>query len=382
MHARLPLPRSPRRHRTRAALAVPAALAGALALAACSPADETASDDDAPAASPAAAEGPQLRVLASFYPLVHAVEQVGGDLVEVASLTPAGAEPHDLELSPAQLRELTSADAVVYLSSFQPAVDDAIASRQPENVLDVFDTADLQPVQEEHDHAHEDEGAAAAEDEHADEAHAHDDEHADEAHADEAHADEAHADEGTAEEQHTADDGHDHGGLDPHFWLDPTRLAAVGEEIAGLLAATAPEHAETFEANAAAFADDLAALDEEFATGLAQCERDVVITGHTAFGYLAERYGFTEIGIAGIDPESEPSPARLREIAEEVQVHGVTAVYTDSAASPAVAATLASDLGLEVLVLDPVETLADPSTDYRGVMESNLEALRTGLGCG
>ena len=118
------------------------------------------------------------------------------------------------------------------------------------------------------------------------------------------------------------------------------------------------------------------------ASGLAACERDVVITGHTAFGYLAERYGFTEIGVAGIDPESEPSPARLREIAEEVRAHGVTAVYTDSAASPAVADTLASDLGLEVLVLDPVETLADPTTDYRGVMESNLESLRTGLGCG
>jgi zinc transport system substrate-binding protein len=347
-------------------------------LAACGPADDTPSDDGGTAAPAASAGTEQLRVLASFYPLVHAVQQVGGELVDVASLTPAGAEPHDLELSPAQLRELTSADAVVYLSGFQPAVDDAIASRQPENVLDVFDAADLQPAQEEHDHAHEDETADAAEEDHDHDHDGHQD------HAAEDHVDEPGTDGGEVgtEEEHTADDGHDHGGLDPHFWLDPTRLAAVGQEIAGLLAATAPDHAETFEANAAAFAEDLAALDEEFATGLAQCERDVVITGHTAFGYLAERYGFTEIGIAGIDPESEPSPARLREIAEEVRVHGVTAVYTDSAASPAVADTLASDLGLEVLVLDPVETLADPATDYRGVMESNLEALRTGLGCG
>lgn len=346
--------RSPRRGASGARL-LPAAVVGALALSACSTAEEPEpAADPAPAASAAPAEEAAvaevepLRVLASFYPLVHAVEQVGGDLVEVASLTPAGAEPHDLELSPAQLREMSEADAVVYLSGFQPAVDDAIASRQPGNVLDVFDAADLQPAPEEHDHAHEEEEKQEP-----------------------------------AEEEHTADDGHDdHSGLDPHFWLDPTRLAAVGEQIAAALSQAAPEHAETFAENAAAFTADLTALDAAFTDGLAQCERDVVITGHTAFGYLADRYGFTEIGVAGIDPEAEPSPARLREIAFEVREHGVTAVYTESAANPAVAETLASDLGLEVLVLDPIETLADPASDYRGVMESNLEALRTGLGCG
>ncbi|WP_225754755.1 metal ABC transporter solute-binding protein, Zn/Mn family [Actinotalea sp. Marseille-Q4924] len=332
--------------RTRAVIALPAMLAAGLTLTACT-ADGGAADEGTGQEQEAAAATEPVRVLASFYPLVHAVEQVGGDLVEVASLTPAGAEPHDLEVSPAQLREMAQVDAVVYLSGFQPAVDDAIAARQPENVLDVFDVADLQPAPEEHDH----EGGAEPHDE-------------------------------AEEESHTADDGHDdHGSLDPHFWLDPTRLAAVGEEIAAVLSEAAPEHADAFAANAEAFTADLTALDEQLAAGLAQCERDVVITGHTAFGYLAERYGFTEIGVAGIDPEAEPSPARLREIAEEVREHGVTAVYTESAASPAVADTLAADLGLEVLVLDPVETLADPSTDYRGVMESNLEALRTGLGC-
>lgn len=356
---------APRTRRARAALPALVA-AGALTLAACGPADDgTPPAAEEPDAAPAVEP---LQVLASFYALQYAVQQVGGDLVEVGSLTPAGAEPHDVELSPAALREMSRADAVVYLSTFQPAVDDAIASREPENLLDVFDAADLRPVPDEHDH-----------DDHADEDdHDHDgDGHQD--HAPEDHVDEEHADE--AEERHTTDDGHDHGGLDPHFWLDPTRLATVGEEIAALLSDVAPEHADTFAANAAAFTEDLAALDEELSTGLASCERDVVITGHTAFGYLAERYGFTEIGIAGIDPETEPSPARLRAIAEEARLHGVTAVYTDSAASPAVADALARDLGLEVLVLDPVESQADPATDYRGVMESNLEALRTGLGC-
>ncbi|MBI4730416.1 MAG: zinc ABC transporter substrate-binding protein [Acidobacteria bacterium] len=73
--------------------------------------------------------GGTLRVVASFYPLAEAARQVGGDLVTVSDLTPAGAEPHDLELRPSDLRRLRRADLVLSLGrGFQPAVEDAIAS--------------------------------------------------------------------------------------------------------------------------------------------------------------------------------------------------------------------------------------------------------------
>jgi zinc transport system substrate-binding protein len=215
-------------------------------------------------------------------------------------------------------------------------VDDAIAAREPEHALDVLDAADLIEAGE---HSHDD--------------HGHDEE----------------LDEGLE-------------GLDPHFWLDPMRLAAVGHEIAQVLAAAAPDHAETFAAGADELEADMVALDQEFRTGLAECERDVVITGHAAFGYLAGNYGFGEIGIAGIDPETEPSPARLREIGEVVQEYGVTRIFAEDPVNPAVAATLADALGIEVGLLDPIETQAEPDADYRDVMESNLTELRAGLGCG
>src|SRR5665647_1750110 len=79
----------------------------------------------------------RMTVVASIYPLQYVVEQVGGDLVAVSTVTPAGADPHAVELSPRQLRTFGDADAVVYLSGFQPAVDEAIADRAPEHVLDV-----------------------------------------------------------------------------------------------------------------------------------------------------------------------------------------------------------------------------------------------------
>lgn len=307
---------------------LPASLAAsALALAGCGAA--------------AAPDAQGVRVLASIYPLAYVATQVGGDLVTVSTATPSGTDPHSIELSPRELRDVGEADLVVYLGGFQAAVDDAVAERAPEHALDVAATADLQPLPE---------GAA--------------DEH-----------------EGEGEDAEHAAEEDDHGGLDPHFWLDAERLAAVGHAVADALAEADPDNAATYAANADALADDLAALDDELAAGLAACESDVVVTSHAAFGYLTARYDLRQVSVSGIDPEGEPSPARIREVRDTIADLGVPAVFTEPLADPAVAAALAEDLGVEVLQLDPLDSHADDAPDYREVMGTNLDALRTGLGC-
>src|SRR5690606_33244179 len=122
-------------------------------------------------------------------------------------------------------------------------------------------------------------------------------------------------------------------------------------------------------------------LDAEYRDGLATCERDVVVTGHTAFGYLAREYGFTEIGIAGLDPENEPSPARLREVRTELEQHDRTTVYATGTGNSAVVETPADSMGLAAPLLDPLEIQREVDADYVDVMRANLEVLRTGLGC-
>src|SRR6188508_1044679 len=87
-------------------------------------------------ASASGADDGTVDVMASFYPLAFVAEQVGGDRITVRSLTPPGAEPHDVELSPAQVSRLDRADLVVYLSGFQPAVDAAVALTSPGHVID------------------------------------------------------------------------------------------------------------------------------------------------------------------------------------------------------------------------------------------------------
>ena len=98
-------------------LAAACAAATALALSACSPSASTGGKTS---------EDGTLTVMASFYPLKYLAEKVGGEHVTVTSLTPAGAEPHELELSPKIVDSLSNADAVVFLSGFQSAVDEAV----------------------------------------------------------------------------------------------------------------------------------------------------------------------------------------------------------------------------------------------------------------
>lgn len=321
---------------TRAAGAVLTSLvlAGAATLAGCS----------AQGASGSAGESDGVTVLASFYPLQYVAQQIGGDLVTVDNLTPPAAEPHDLELSPAQVREIGTADLVIYLSGFQNAVDEGIEARAPEHVVDAADAAGLV----EHTEEAEEEHAGETEEEHA--------EHADE-----------------------------HGATDPHFWLDPSRLAAVGQAVADELAATDPEHADEYAAGALRLGQQLDELDQEFADGLAACQGATLVTSHAAFGYLADRYALEQVGISGLDPEAEPSPARLREIGDLVEQRGIKTLYTETLVSPKVTDTLASDLGVGTAVLDPLEGLSEDDVaageDYVSVMQANLAALEEGLVC-
>jgi len=282
-----------------------------------------------------------VTVLASFYPLQYVAQQIGGDLVTVDNLTPPAAEPHDLELSPAQVREIGTADLVVYLSGFQHAVDEGVEARAPEHVVDAAGAAGLT------EHAEESE---ESEEEHA--------EHAGE------HADDA---------------------TDPHFWLDPSRLAAVGQAVADELAAVDPEHADEYAAGAQRLGRQLDDLDQEFADGLAACQGATLVTSHAAFGYLADRYALEQVGITELDPEVEPSPARLREIGDVVEAQGVTTLFSETLVSPKVTETLASDLGVRTAVLDPLEGLSEDAVaagdDYLSVMRANLAQLEEGLVC-
>ena len=117
--------------------------------------------------------------------------------------------------------------------------------------------------------------------------------------------------------------------------------------------------------------------------GLATCTNKDVVTSHQAFGYLAQRYGFTQVGITGLSPEAEPDAKTIAKVTDFVRANKVTTIYYETLVSPAVAKTVAAETGAKTAVLDPIEGISDASAaqDYLGVMRANLAALRAGQPC-
>ena len=268
-------------------------------------------------------------VVAAFYPLAWAAEQLGGDEIEVRNLTPPGTEPHDVELTPRDVQRIRAADVVLYLGSgFQPAVEDAVEGADG-TVVDLLEG--LRLVQAEG--AHEEE--------------------------------EGHAEE-TGEESER----------DPHVWLDPVLFNRVTERVGDALGEpAATEDLKT----------KLDELDREFDQGLADCRRRHVVTSHAAFGYLTGRYGLVQVPITGIAPEAEPTPRELEEVVDHVRETKATTIFFETLVSPRLAETVARETGAKTEVLDPLEGLSEDDlnrgADYLSVMRQNLASLRRGLEC-
>lgn len=186
----------------------------------------------------------------------------------------------------------------------------------------------------------------------------------------------------TAESGEEAEHHHHHDmTTDPHFWLDPERMGQAATAIGQALAKADPQNAQTYTSNAATLTKNMKDLSTELVDATATCKHQTFVTAHTAFGYLADRTGLTQVGISGLDPESSPSPARLEEISKLVKSEGITTIFTEALIDPKVEQTLADDLGIQTAVLDPIESQVDSSKDYAAVMRDNITALQTALSC-
>jgi zinc transport system substrate-binding protein len=282
------------------------------------------------ASKPAAGDA-KTTVVANFYPVFEAAQEVGGDRVAVTNLTPAGAEPHDLELSPKDVDEILDAKVVLFMGfGFQPAVEDAVKGRREGVTVDL-----LRSLESELRRSGEEESLT--------------------------------------------------GGRDPHVWLDPVLMARMVDQIAEALTRADPAGRSMLEHDAAAYRSTIEALDQRYRAGLADCDRRTIVTSHAAFGYLGARYHLVQESIAGLSPEAEPDPRRLADLTALVRREGVTTIFTEELVSPRVAETLAREAGVKTAVLNPLEGLTSAEQargeTYVSVMGRNLATLRTALGC-
>lgn len=174
-------------------------------------------------------------------------------------------------------------------------------------------------------------------------------------------------------------------GNDPHFWLDPVLAQKTVDSIRDALSAADPENHAYYRDRAAQYNQKLSDLNNAFTAGLKNCDTSDVVVSHDAFSYVAQRYGFTIIPIAGISPEEEPSPARLAELTGVVKEKHIKYVLFETLVSPRLADTIAKETGGGTLVLDPLEGLSDDDQkqgkDYLSIQRANLETLRLARAC-
>jgi len=269
----------------------------------------------------------RVTVIASFYPLAEFARRIGGSRVDVRTLVPAGVAAHDHEPTPRDIVTLERARLFIYNGAgFEPWVDRLLPELNPA-VVRVNATEGMDLLTPDWSSS----------------------------------------------------------GPDPHVWLDPVRAQQQADRVLAGLIAVDPGSRARYEANAVVLSSALHALHARYQQGLRACRRKEFVTAHAAFGYLAARYGLRQVPLSGLDPESEPSPARLRLIIEFLRRSGARVVYSETLISPRTAEAVAREAGARVEVLNPLEGLTPDEQarglDYLTVMDANLNALAGGLDC-
>jgi len=291
----------------------------------------------------------KLQVVTTLFPLYDFAKKIGGDQAQVSLLMPPGVEPHSFEPRPEDIVRINHADLFIYTNkAMEPWAASIIAGADRGKVVVVEggQGIPLMPAPPGGDH----------------------DEH------DKAQGDRA---------GHPAGHG-EHGGMDPHIWLDLENARLIAGNILAAFVARDPAHQPYYQQNAAALTKELAALDQRYRETLAKVPKKVFLHGgHYAFGYLARRYGLKYVSASAVNADAEPTPARLAELVQLMRRERLGYVYTEELLSPRVAETIARETGAKVLMLNAAHNLSredfQRGVSFTSIMEQNLRNLQTGL---
>lgn len=266
------------------------------------------------------ADKSKLQVAASFYPMAEFVQAVGGDKVQVTTLVPDGAEPHDWEPSPKDLTRLGRAQVFVYNGMVEPWAQQA---------LDALSERKIMPVEAGH-------GLFARA-----------------------------------------------GKQDPHVWVSPKKAIIQVQRITEALCEADAKHTDIYKDNSRAYIAKLEQLDKRLAAVSKAAPKKVFVTAHAAFGHLAEDYGLRQLSVAGISAEAEPTPGDLQRLITTVKREKVRYVFFETLTDPKIAKLVAQETGAQTAVLDPLEGLDEEGRkqglDYLKIMEQNIANLQRAL---
>jgi len=274
--------------------------------------------------------GNKISVVASFFPLANFAQNVGGDFVNVANITPAGAEPHDYEPTARDIAKVYDSKLFIINGNGLDTWGDKIQEDLRSKGVFIVKMADnLDSLK-----------------------------------------------------NNSPDENLPY---DPHFWLNPVNVEKEVDAIAEALAKIDPDHKQAYNQNRDNYKKQLADLDREFKIGLSECRQHTIATSHNAFNYLASQYGLSTLYILGLSPDAEPSPKDIAEVANIARQKNIKYIFFESLVSPKLSQTVANEIGAKTLELNPIEGFSDEEIangkNYISQMKANLVNLKIALEC-
>lgn len=294
-----------------------------------------------------AGDSNKLQVVATVYPAYDVAKVVGGDKVDVKVLVPPGAEPHDWEPTAGDLKNIGKAKVFIYNGAgLEPTekllTPDILKDAKPVELAKVVDLRYVDEA-EEHDH------------------HGH----------------------STPQSDNHNHEGDEHHVADPHIWLNPMNVVKEVDAVVAAFSEADPANKEYYEANGKAYKEKLEALDASYKAFADSLSNKNLVVTHEAFGYLADRYGFTQLGIMGISPDAEPTPEKMAQIVSFIRNNQVKAIFSEELVNQKLANAISKETGVAIYKLNPVEGLTEEQLKagdtYLTIMEQNLATLKKAL---
>jgi len=272
----------------------------------------------------------KLKVVASFYPLAFFAQEIGGEEVTVRQLIPDNTEVHTWQPSFADILAVDEADVIIYngASLDHWFEDDILSIVDSSDKIIVETTKGIKLLETEPEHA----------------------------------------------DEHEELD-------DPHTWISPFLAKQQAQNIYEALIQKDPNHEDYYSERWQKLKMRFEELDNNYLTGLSTKNKEEIFVAHSAFGYLADRYGFKQYGVIGISADEQPSASVYADLVEIMIEHETYVVYVDPVYTDESAQTLKNaletrtDQNVQILKLYFMLGTID-GLDYFGQQEKNLENLK------
>ena len=281
-----------------------------------------------------------IHVYTTVYPLADFTKKIGGKYVDVDTVYPPGTDEHSFEPSQKDIVSMADADLFFYIGyDLEGFVTKAkpILTNEGVKVLAIGESISIDHASHEEDDHHE-------------------------------------------EENH---DGHTHGSVNPHLWLNPVYAKAMAEKVKDQLVNEKPEQKVFFEAQYEKLASQFDQLDQDFAQTIDAATTKKLIVSHAAYGYWEERYGLEQISITGLTASADPSQKELEKIVKTAKENHLTYIIFEQNVSSKLTEIIQKEIGAKDLMLHNLSVLTENDLkngeDYFSLMEQNLETVKTAL---